>query len=97
MLAGLDAIVCPVSPGPAVRHDTFDRATAAYTQVFNLTGWPSTVVRAGTSPEGLPIGVQVVAPPWREDVSLALAGEIERGLPPGPTGLPLTAEGYSRR
>jgi amidase len=83
LMSGLDAIVGPVSPGPAVRHDTFDRATAACTQVFNLTGWPSTVVRAGTSPEGLPIGVQVVAPPWREDVSLALAGEIERGLPPG--------------
>jgi len=82
LLAGLDAIVGPVSPAPAVPHDTFDRATAAYTQVFNLTGWPSTAVRAGTSPEGLPIGVQVVAHPWREDVSLAVAGEIERALAP---------------
>jgi amidase len=86
LLAGLDAIVGPVSAGPAVPHDTFDRATAAYTQVFNLTGWPSTAVRAGTSPEGLPIGVQVVAHPWREDVSLALAGEIERALGPGLSG-----------
>ena len=85
-MATLDAIVCPVSPGPAVPHDTFERATAAYTQTFNLTGWPSTVVRAGTSREGLPIGVQVVARPWREDVSLALAGEIERALGPGLPG-----------
>jgi len=69
-----------------VPHDTFDRATAAYTQVFNLTGWPSTAVRAGTSPEGLPIGVQVVAPPWREDTSLAAAGEIERALGPSLPG-----------
>ena len=83
LFAGLDAIVGPVSPAPAVPHDTFDRATAACTQVFNLTGWPSTAVRAGTSPEGLPIGVQVVAHPWREDVSLALAGEIERVSPEG--------------
>jgi amidase len=86
LLAGLDAIVGPVSPAPAVPHDTFDRATAACTQVFNLTGWPSTAVRAGTSPEGLPIGVQVVAHPWCEDVSLALAGEIERVLSPGLPG-----------
>jgi amidase len=44
---------------------------------YNLTGWPAAVVRAGTSPEGLPIGVQIVAPPWREDVVLAVAGSIE--------------------
>jgi amidase len=87
LFGDLDAIVGPVNVGPAVRHDTFDRATSAYTQVFNLTGWPSTVVRAGTSSEGLPIGVQVVAPPWREDVSLALAARIETALGPfpGPT------------
>ena len=46
-------------------------------------GWPSTVVRAGT----LPIGVQVVAHPWREDVSLAVAGEIEKAHGPFP-GIP---------
>jgi len=86
LLAGLDAIVGPVSPAPAVPHDTFDRATAAYTQVFNLTGWPSTAVRAGTSPEGLPIGVQVVAHAWREDVSLALAGQIAKALAPSVHG-----------
>jgi amidase len=87
LLAGHDAIVCPVNVGPAPPHGTFDRPTAAYTQVFNLTGWPSTVVRAGTSPEGLPIGVQVVAHPWREDVSLAVAAHLQRALGPfpGPT------------
>jgi amidase len=84
LVADHDAIVCPVNVGPAPRHGTFDRATAAYTQVFNLTGWPSTVVRAGTSKEGLPIGVQVVTRPWREDVSLALAGHLETDLGPFP-------------
>jgi amidase len=38
------------------------------------------VVRAGTSPEGLPLGVQVIARPWREDVALALARRIEATL-----------------
>jgi amidase len=79
-----DAIVCPVNVGPAPPHGAFDRATAAYTQVFNLTGWPSTVVRAGSSGEGLPIGVQVVAHPWREDVSLAVARHLEEALGPFP-------------
>jgi amidase len=82
LVAELDAIVCPVTAAPAPVHQTFDRTTAAYAQAFNLTGWPSTVVRAGTSDEGLPIGVQVVAHPWREDVSLAVAAEIEKALGP---------------
>jgi len=84
LFADHDAIVCPVNAGAAPRHAAFDRTTAAYTQVFNLTGWPSTVVRAGTSREGLPLGVQVVAHPWREDVSLALAAHLEQVLGPFP-------------
>jgi amidase len=84
LFLGKDVIVCPVNGAPAPPHGAFDRATAAYTQVFNVTGWPSTVVRAGTSPEGLPIGVQVVAHPWREDVSLAVAEHLERELGPFP-------------
>jgi amidase len=58
------------------KRTTFDEdhlAGFSYTMSYNLTGWPSVVVRGGTSPEGLPIGVQVVARPWREDVALALA------------------------
>jgi amidase len=84
LFEGHDAIVCPVNVAPAPPHGAFDRPTAAYTQVFNLTGWPSTVVRAGTSKQGLPIGVQVVAHPWREDVSLAVAASLERSLGPFP-------------
>jgi amidase len=38
------------------------------------------VVRAGTSAEGLPIGVQISTSPWREDIVLALAGCIEQAL-----------------
>jgi len=45
---------------------------------FNITGWPATVVRAGTSPEGLPIGVQIAAKPWHDHVTLAAAKLIEQ-------------------
>ena len=54
--------------------------SVSYTMTYNLTGWPVAVVRAGTSPEGLPIGVQVVARPWHEDVALAVAKHIENVL-----------------
>ena len=54
--------------------------TGAFCMVHNLTGWPAAVVRGGTSPEGLPIGVQIAAKPWREDVVFAVAGVIEENL-----------------
>jgi amidase len=76
-----DAILCPVNAYPALPHGTSfdnDNLTAfSYTETYNLTGWPGAVVRGGTSPEGLPIGVQVVARPWREDVALAITQHIE--------------------
>jgi amidase len=77
-----DVIVCPVCSFPGMAHgSTYDCLSAfSYTMTYNLTGWPAAVVRAGTSPEGLPIGVQVVARPWREDVALAIAAKIEETL-----------------
>jgi amidase len=44
-----------------------------YTEVYNYVGWPAALVRGGTSAEGLPIGVQIVARAWREDKALNLA------------------------
>jgi amidase len=32
------------------------------------------------SPESLPLDVQVIAKPWRDDVALAVALELERAL-----------------
>ncbi len=74
-----DLIVCPVMPQPAIRHgeSTADWFGDTYSDVHNLTGWPAAVVRAGTSAEGLPIGVQLIAHPWREDVALAAAKVVE--------------------
>ena len=74
-----DAIVCPTNAlpatTPAATRENF--AAFSYTMTHNLTGFPGAVVRAGTSPEGLPIGVQLVAKPWREDIALALAAHVE--------------------
>ena len=49
----------------------------SYTLPFSLCGWPCMVVRAGTSAEGMPIGVQIAARPWREDVALAIGQAVE--------------------
>jgi amidase len=77
--ADVDLIVCPAMPQPAIRHgeSSADWFGDTYSDVHNLTGWPAAVVRGGTSPEGLPIGVQVIGPPWREDLVLAGAAVVE--------------------
>jgi amidase len=78
-----DVIISPACALPAMRHgETSSNAEAfSYVMTYNLTGWPVVVVRAGTSPESLPIGVQLVAQPWREDVALAVAQYIEKQIP----------------
>ena len=81
-MAPVDLIVCPVMAMPAVTLGGSNAVGYAdtYNEPHNITGWPVTVVRAGTSPEGLPIGVQLVAPAWREDLSLAAARIVEKAL-----------------
>jgi amidase len=78
-----DAVLSPIAPGPAPRHGE-TRSPGAYTMAHNLTGWPAAVVRAGATPEGLPVGVQIAARPWREDVALALAATLEALSPDWP-------------
>jgi len=78
--ADYDAILCPPAhslarPHQASHGDSFD--DWSYVTIHNLLGWPGLSVRAGTSAEGLPVGVQVVAAPWREDIALALGLKIE--------------------
>ena len=79
-MAAYDLIVCPADYRPASRHDEEAGQRFNYTLPFSLTGWPCVVVRAGTSPEGLPLGVQIVARAWREDVALAAAQQVEVAL-----------------
>ena len=83
-LEGFDAILSPVCAFAAPIHgatlrDDLD-AAYSYSEIYNYVGWPAVVVRAGSSAEGLPIGVQIVARPWREDVALAVAARIENEL-----------------
>mgnify|MGYP001040357083 FL=1 len=79
-LRAYDAILCPVSPQPAPPFRAMDRRRFDYTLPFSLLGWPVVVVPAGRSKEGLPIGVQIAARPWREEVALALGSAVEREL-----------------
>jgi amidase len=80
-LRDFDAILSPAAAFPAIPHGTSIRDEVfpgfSYTMTYNLTGWPAAVVRCGTSKDGLPIGVQVAAAPWREDIVLQILQHLE--------------------
>ena len=80
-------LLCPVAAIPAFKHGErrwqIDGKTVeyldawSYTEWFNLLGTPAAVVPVGQSPEGLPIGVQISARPWEEELVLSVAAELE--------------------
>jgi amidase len=73
-----DVIVCPVAATPAPPHDGYGLQQFLFTLPYSLAGYPVAVVRCGASPEGLPIGAQIIARPWGDNVALAAAATIER-------------------
>lgn len=76
-----DILVCPVNAKTAIAHtETEDFQDYTYTAAYNLTGWPGVVIRAGTDPDGLPVGVQILARPFADHEALAIAVLLEKQL-----------------
>jgi aspartyl-tRNA(Asn)/glutamyl-tRNA(Gln) amidotransferase subunit A len=75
----VDAIAAPTSPGTAFKLGAHaDDPLAMYLEdVFtlpaNLAGIPGVSLNAGLDKDGLPIGLQLLGPPYREDVLLETA------------------------
>ena len=92
-------LLCPVASIPAFRHDertwsvggqTVSYLDAVrYAQWFNALAMPAAVVPVGSSPEGLPIGLQVVARPFQDEIALAVAAFVDAafGYHPPPIAL----------
>lgn len=78
-MAEHDVILTPAAELPAQPHGQ-PEGRIPYTLPYSLTGYPAVVIRCATSPEGMPIGVQVIARPWREDVALAVARLLEQSF-----------------
>jgi amidase len=94
LFKSFDAVICPIMPTPAYPHDhsedqekrriNIDGKDYVYPDqltwpgIATLPGLPATAIPIGFSPEGLPVGVQIVGP-WLEDrTPLKLAELIER-------------------
>ena len=93
-LSQFDAVLTPAlarSPVPIGEihglgpdpEDHYRRSGAftPYTAMLNITGQPAISVPLYEDSEGLPLAVQLIGPPAREEVLLALAFQLETALP----------------
>lgn len=90
-----DALLCPVSVGPAFPHCSpgtpvlvdghavpYWTAGGAYCIPFSSTGHPAVVVPLSRSVDGLPIGLQVVGRRWNEMQLLSIAAQLAEVIGP---------------
>jgi amidase len=80
-------LLCPVASIPAFRHGEREWIidgrvveyldAVRYTQWFNALACPAAVIPVGQSPEGLPIGVQIVARPFEDETVLGVAAVVD--------------------
>ncbi|MFB6674183.1 amidase [Streptomyces sp. NPDC056390] len=96
LFAEFDAVVCPITPTPAFPHDHnpdprtrrididgiefpyFDQLVWA--GLATMPGLPATAIPVGRSPEGLPVGVQLIGPMSEDRTPLRLAELLEQQI-----------------
>jgi aspartyl-tRNA(Asn)/glutamyl-tRNA(Gln) amidotransferase subunit A len=87
----VDCLVMPTTPVTAAKRgemtveigdarEDVRLASTRLTRPFNVLGWPALSLPCGFSEAGLPVGVQLVAAPHREDVVLQVGAALEDAL-----------------
>jgi amidase len=97
-----DALICPPCPVPAIGHDhrfMYDRTllingeerpymdAVAWAGLAGVAGLPATVLPVGRTPDGLPVGMQIIGPYLEDRTPIHLArlfSEISGGYEPPP-------------
>ncbi|MGF3031614.1 amidase [Microbacterium alcoholitolerans] len=100
LFGGLDALVCATSAIVAPFEDqdvvrlggrmmALADVVARNTSIFNISGHPAVTVPSGLGREtGMPVGLQVIAPHWRDDVCLRIGRAFQAKVGTlGPPGL----------
>ncbi|MDH6226795.1 Asp-tRNA(Asn)/Glu-tRNA(Gln) amidotransferase A subunit family amidase [Streptomyces sp. MJP52] len=96
LFAEFDAVVCPITPTPAFPHDHDPDLLArrigldgveypyldqlVWAGLATMPGLPATAVPTGLSPDGLPVGVQLIGPMFEDRTPLRLAELLEREI-----------------
>lgn len=96
LFAEFDVAVCPITPTPAFPHDhdpdllarriDIDGAQYPYFDqlvwagLASMPGLPATAIPTGLSPEGLPVGLQLIGPMFSDRTPLRLAELLEEQI-----------------
>jgi amidase len=92
-MTGYDLLLLPTTAEVAPRLGEIDtsepdlggyhrcRPAGAFTAIFNVTGQPAISLPIHWTDEGVPVGVQLVAPFGREDLLIRVAAQLERAAP----------------
>ncbi|MEP6477887.1 MAG: amidase [Rhodoglobus sp.] len=89
--AGFDAVVTPalaMTPRPVGWYDQQDAERnfeqqvqyTPWTSFVNVSGLPAITLPVAQTADGLPMGIQLIGRPGREDVLLAIGAQLERRL-----------------
>jgi aspartyl-tRNA(Asn)/glutamyl-tRNA(Gln) amidotransferase subunit A len=78
LFAQVDALVTPTTPVAAFAFDQpMPKTLTAFTAFANYAGCPAVSVPMGKTADGLPMGLQVVAPDWEDARALRIAAAYE--------------------
>lgn len=84
--SGCDAIICPVTTSTAFKigERIKDTISMYYNDIFttstNLAGLPGMSIPGGLSKDGMPIGVQIMAPHFKEQTIFNISQSLENNL-----------------
>lgn len=105
---GFDLLLTPTMTEPPVPLGTYDQdgddpldafrraiPAGAFTAIFNATGQPAISLPLHWTADGLPVGVQLVAPFGREDLLIRVAAQLEQAAPWADKTPPVFAAGDS--
>ena len=93
MFEGIDALLMPstAQPAPVVGLHGEDNSPAVFTRFANYFDLAAISLPMGRSAEGMPVGMQIVVPGFREERALDLAQALETAIG-GPILCPLAME-----
>ncbi|GAA5051519.1 amidase [Nocardia callitridis] len=96
LFAEFDAVICPITPTPAFPHNQGPNSweqgididgvehpygdQMVWAGVATMPGLPATAIPAGRTPEGLPVGVQLIGPMFEDRTPLRLAELLEQRI-----------------
>ncbi len=79
LFEGVDVLLTLPAPGEAPLGLGFT-GDPLFNRVWTILGWPCVTIPAGSGPNGLPLGAQIIAPAGEDARALAAAAWLEKAL-----------------